>query len=94
MVLPHPAVIANIKRELDQTRRQNPDLDVLDFLKSIGLEPGYNPVGKDNPAKINKSSLAITYNGNVWSRSGSALSGNAPFSLLICARAVFARLSI
>src|ERR1043165_4611449 len=57
LVPPHPAVIAEIKRELDAAKKRDPNLKDIEFLKSIGLEPGYNPVGKDNPANIKMDSL-------------------------------------
>ena len=50
-VPPSPEVIEEVKRLLDQAKKDNPNLNVYEFLESLGLEPG-NPPGKDKPAKL------------------------------------------
>jgi hypothetical protein len=48
-----------MKREFDQAKKSDPQLDMRTFLKENGIEPGYNPIGKDNPAKV-KTDLVMT----------------------------------
>jgi hypothetical protein len=47
----HPSVLAEIKRELDQATNRDPNINKIDFLKSLRIEPGYNPLGRDYPAR-------------------------------------------
>jgi immune inhibitor A len=54
---PHPSVLAEIKRELDQATKRNPSINKIDFLKSLGIEPGYNPLGRDDPARPKTEAL-------------------------------------
>jgi immune inhibitor A len=54
---PHPSVLAEINRELNQATKRDPNLDKIDFLKSLGIEPGYNPLGRDDPARPKTEAL-------------------------------------
>jgi immune inhibitor A len=54
---PHPSVLAEIKRELDQATKRDPNLNKMNFLKSLGIEPGYNPLGRDDPARPKAEAL-------------------------------------
>ena len=66
MVQPHPAVIAEIKRELDKAKREDPQLNVIEYLKTLGIEPGYNPLGKGDPSRPKTEALMecrIEWNG-------------------------------
>jgi immune inhibitor A len=57
MIPPHPMVLAELQRQLDNAKRTNPDINVIDFLKSIGFEPGYNPLGRDDASRPRADSL-------------------------------------
>ena len=57
MVPPHPAVVAEIKRELDKAKKEDPQLNVIEYLKTLGIEPGYNPLGKDDPSRPKTGAL-------------------------------------
>jgi len=47
MIPPSPGVIAALKSEFDRSG----ETDIKKFLQNAGLEPGYNPLGKDDPAR-------------------------------------------
>jgi immune inhibitor A len=57
LVPPHPGVLKQLKTEFEEKKRQNPDLKIEDFLKSVGFYPEPEPPGKDNPAIINPDSI-------------------------------------
>src|SRR4051812_45535689 len=57
MVPPAPSVIAQIKSELDEIKKRDPNVNVAEFLKTVGIEPGYNPLGKDDPSRPKSESL-------------------------------------
>jgi immune inhibitor A len=50
-------VIAQIKREFEEAKKADPNIDIINFLKLRGISPGYNPLGKDNPVKIDAESV-------------------------------------
>jgi immune inhibitor A len=53
MMPPSPGVIASLKSEFDRSG----ETDIEKFLHSVGLEPGYNPLGKDDPVRPDIASL-------------------------------------
>jgi len=53
MMPPSPAVIAALKSEFDRSGED----DIKKFLKESGLEPGYNPIGKDDPVRPDANAL-------------------------------------
>ena len=55
MMPPSPSVIAALKSEFDRSGERS----LKKFLKKSGLEPGYNPVGKDDPVRPNAKSLKM-----------------------------------
>ena len=54
---PHPSVLAEIKRELDQATKRDRNINKIEFLKSLGIEPGYNPLGRDDPSRPKADAL-------------------------------------
>ena len=53
MMPPSPGVIASLKSEFDRSG----ETDIKKFLQSVGLEPGYNPLGKDDPVRPDVASM-------------------------------------
>lgn len=53
MMPPSPAVIAYLKSEFDRSG----ETDLNKFLKKAGLEPGYNPLGKDDSVRPNVDAI-------------------------------------
>jgi immune inhibitor A len=57
MVPPRPDVLTEMKQKFEEAKQANPQLDVTEFLKSVGLRRGYNPPGKDDPSRPKTESL-------------------------------------
>jgi immune inhibitor A len=53
MMPPSPAVISALKSEFDSSG----ETDLNKFLKKAGLEPGYNPLGKDDSVRPKTDAL-------------------------------------
>ena len=53
MMPPSPGVIASLKNEFDRSG----ETDIKKFLRDVGLEPGYNPLGKDDPVRPNVAAM-------------------------------------
>lgn len=53
MMPPSPGVIASLKSEFDRSGES----DIKKFLRDVGLEPGYNPLGKDDPVRPNVAAM-------------------------------------
>lgn len=53
MMPPSPGVVAALKSEFDRSG----EADIKKFLRDVGLEPGYNPLGRDDPVRPNDAAM-------------------------------------
>jgi len=54
---PSDEVLDNVRIEFDKAKLENPNINAIDFLKSRGIEPEKNPLGKDDSSRPNSLSL-------------------------------------